>query len=384
MNIHHHPTCADTAASRADRRQFRAGRLSAAPRQHGFSLVELMIALTVSLLLLVGLSTVLVNTRQANRLQTGLQQLNENGRYAIELMTRDLRMAGYYGCTRDADPMDVAGPVINNIEYQSGSGRFVILPVIGFEHQTGRWHHPPTYTLDPAHPSITAPGNGDSILVAIAVPARDGNDRVVVTAAQTTTIDPVAFNSVAGIDAGEVLMLGNCERADLFIASAVDTSSQTIAHALGIVGHPRLENATNAFSNTYDTDAELYKFHSIQYVVQPDSSNNNLPTLYREINNEGEEPVIPGVENLQLLYGEDTGGGTAPDVIRPADEVTNWSNVRTIRVALLLRTENLYGTGAQSERNVYPIQVGDLSFPDDGAHVRRRVFETTVSLRNRS
>ncbi len=382
MNTHHHPTCADTAASRADRRQFRAGRLSAAPRQHGFSLVELMIALTVSLLLLVGLSTVLVNTRQANRLQTGLQQLNENGRYAIELMARDLRMAGYYGCTRDADPMDAAGPVINNIQYQFDNSGFVILPVIGFEHETLQWH--PAFTPDPADPPITAAQNGDSILVAIAVPARDGNDRVVVTAAQTTTIDPVAFNSVAGIDAGEVLMLGNCERADLFIASAVDTSSQTIAHALGIVGHPRLENATNAFSNTYDTDAELYKFHSIQYVVKPDPSNNNLPTLYREINNEGEEPVIPGVENLQLLYGEDTVGSTAPDVIVSASGVTNWRNVRTIRVALLLRTENLYGTGAQSERNTYPIQVGDLSFPDDGARVRRRVFETTVSLRNRS
>ena len=139
-----------------------------------------------------------------------------------------------------------------------------------------------------------------------------------------------------------------------------------------------------AFNNTYDTEAELYKFHSIQYVVQPDSTNNNLPTLYREINNEGGEPVIPGVENLQLLYGEDTGGGTAPDIMRRADQVTDWSNVRTIRVALLLRTENLYGTGADSERNTNPIWVGDHLFLDDGARVRRRVFETTVSLRNRS
>ena len=240
MNTHHHPTCTDIAASRADRRQFRAGRLSAAPRQHGFSLVELMIALTVSLILLVGLSTVLVNTRQANRLQTGLQQLNENGRYAIELMARDLRMAGYYGCTLDADPMDADGPVTNNIQYQSGSSPFVTLPVIGLEHQDAKWY-PTPYKPAPANTQITAAQatqNGDSILVAIAVPAKDGSDRIVVTDATT---DPIEFNSVAGINAGEVLMLGDCEQADLFIASAVDTTSQTITRAAGNASHPTLK-----------------------------------------------------------------------------------------------------------------------------------------------
>src|SRR5690242_8298963 len=66
-------------------------------RQTGVSLVELMVALTIGLLLLTGLSLIFVNSSEANReLQKTAQQI-ENGRYATEIISQDLRLAGFYG-----------------------------------------------------------------------------------------------------------------------------------------------------------------------------------------------------------------------------------------------------------------------------------------------
>lgn len=63
----------------------------------GFSLVELMVALTIGLFLLGGLATIFMNSSEANHeLQKTAQQI-ENGRYAIATLSQDLRLAGFYG-----------------------------------------------------------------------------------------------------------------------------------------------------------------------------------------------------------------------------------------------------------------------------------------------
>lgn len=68
------------------------------PRSNsGFSLIELMIAMTIGLLLLAGLTTIFINSSNASReLQKTSQQI-ENGRYAIDVISTDLRLAGFYG-----------------------------------------------------------------------------------------------------------------------------------------------------------------------------------------------------------------------------------------------------------------------------------------------
>lgn len=66
-------------------------------QQRGLSLIELMISIALGLLLIVGLGNVYLNSsRTAKELQKAGQQI-ENGRYALELLTTDLRHAGFYG-----------------------------------------------------------------------------------------------------------------------------------------------------------------------------------------------------------------------------------------------------------------------------------------------
>jgi len=63
----------------------------------GFSLIELMTALTISLLLMIGLSSVFVNSSTSSRELKNTAEQIENGRYAIEMLSQDVRHAGFYG-----------------------------------------------------------------------------------------------------------------------------------------------------------------------------------------------------------------------------------------------------------------------------------------------
>lgn len=65
----------------------------------GFTLVELMISLTLGLLVLGAISTILVNTGKTNREQTALARMQENGRFALGRLSADIRMAGAQYCS---------------------------------------------------------------------------------------------------------------------------------------------------------------------------------------------------------------------------------------------------------------------------------------------
>ena len=69
-----------------------------APRaQLGMTLIELMTALTIGLMILLGLSTVFVNSSTASKEMKNTAEQIESGRYAIEFLSQDIRHAGFYG-----------------------------------------------------------------------------------------------------------------------------------------------------------------------------------------------------------------------------------------------------------------------------------------------
>jgi type IV pilus assembly protein PilW len=63
--------------------------------QNGFTLVEVMISLALTSLLVLGAGTLFSTTGRGNRTQTSIAALNETGRFAIDVMARDIRAAGY-------------------------------------------------------------------------------------------------------------------------------------------------------------------------------------------------------------------------------------------------------------------------------------------------
>lgn len=61
----------------------------------GVSLIELTIAMAIGTVILLGITSVYSSSKKANIVQNGLSRVQENGRFVIEFLTRDIRMAGY-------------------------------------------------------------------------------------------------------------------------------------------------------------------------------------------------------------------------------------------------------------------------------------------------
>ncbi len=65
-------------------------------RQRGYTLVEILVALFIGIFLLVGLFTILQNTRRTSSNQTALTQLQDEQRMAMSLLTDVIQNAGYF------------------------------------------------------------------------------------------------------------------------------------------------------------------------------------------------------------------------------------------------------------------------------------------------
>lgn len=72
-------------------------------RQNGFTIVELMVAMVISLILLAGVSQIFLSNRETYRVQSSLSRLQENARFAIDLLRSDISMAGF----PNLDPFDL-------------------------------------------------------------------------------------------------------------------------------------------------------------------------------------------------------------------------------------------------------------------------------------
>jgi type IV pilus assembly protein PilW len=66
--------------------------------QAGLFLIELLIATLIGAFLLGGVLQVFISSKQTYRMQENLSRLQENGRFALQMISRDARAAGYRQC----------------------------------------------------------------------------------------------------------------------------------------------------------------------------------------------------------------------------------------------------------------------------------------------
>ena len=111
---------------------------------------------------------------------------------------------------------------------------------------------------------------------------------------------------------------------------------------------------------------------------------NQEPALYRQISTSAgntAEELIDGVENIQLLYGEDLNNDRVVDRYLTADQITDFNNVYAIRISLLMRS--IEPAVAPLQRT-YILAGTPFNTPNtgDSATRLRQVFTTTIQLRN--
>ncbi|MEI6707183.1 MAG: PilW family protein [Methylococcales bacterium] len=84
--------------------------------QRGFTLIELMIAMLIGVFLMAGVIQIFLSAKQAYRLQENLSRLQENGRFAMDIITKDIRMAGYVStaCVPITPPLPAAFDTVDS------------------------------------------------------------------------------------------------------------------------------------------------------------------------------------------------------------------------------------------------------------------------------
>jgi len=71
------------------------------PTTRGFSLIELLIAMALGVVLLLGLIQMFDGVRSTFNAAEAKSRIQENGRFALEFLRRDARMAGHTGCLQE-------------------------------------------------------------------------------------------------------------------------------------------------------------------------------------------------------------------------------------------------------------------------------------------
>jgi len=326
--------------------QFRTHRLSRGCK--GFSLVELMVALVITLILLAGIAQIFLGSKKSFTIQESLGRMQENGRYAMEILTQDLRRAGYWG--GNADVTEITGTQAHLTETGTCSNntwaRMLSHRIFGKDDNRTGYGCLPT----------TATHTGDILVTRFAAPWRVGG-------ITTPAFQPNQYYLRSTLFEGR-----------LFLGS---------------------EEASNTISNPAVRTSELV---SRAYFIHDSPQNSKcpaeglVPSLYRlGVVNGASAPVLTteeiayGVENFQVQYGLDTDAtpdgsvDTYVDAAAAADAM--WDQVIAARVWLLVRAE-CPETG-YTNNNTYAM--GNVNFtPADPANrgYRRQLFTSTVRLRN--
>jgi len=99
----------------------------------GLSLIELMVALTISAVLIFGATQVYVDSRAAYNINETVSRLQENARYAMSVLEPDIRMSNYWGLIKGASLVGnqatqsaATSGVANNVEANYCGNNFAV------------------------------------------------------------------------------------------------------------------------------------------------------------------------------------------------------------------------------------------------------------------
>ncbi len=337
--------------------------------QRGVGLIEVMVALMLGTMVVAAVAQVFVGTKTGYRMEEGLSRLQENGRLAMEFPSYDIRLAGYTGCSSldQITPNSILDPT-----FYPGFTYDASVAVSGHQYNGSGW----TPALPAVLSGLASPPLANTDVVRAQMGSScdaylTGNMGAANANIQITV--PNSCNFVAG----DALLITDCADADLFAATAVSASGtiETIAHASNL-------NTTNFLSKAYGPDAEVMRFESVSYYIA--NGVNGGPSLWRlnhdrAVGGNNPQELVEGVENLQVLYGEDTDADRYAETYVSASAVTDWANVVSVRLALLVDSIEISNTALDTA--TYDL-LGTVIDPVDD-RLLRKVFRGTVSLRNR-
>lgn len=336
-------------------------------RQQGLSLIELMVALLIGLVLTAAIIQMFVGSSVTYSMQSELAKLQENARFAMGYITKDLRSAGYFGC-KQFDPAD------DNVENLLNT------------------HDESPYSGDEWMEVLVFTDGGDAVDGDTPPPSDRINIKYLDSAAvcnvntANTTAAQLECREEHTFVQGEVLAASDCRYMAIFQMTG-EEDSQNVLHAADAAAFVPGNASSSRDYNNWKSNTVIQRFLSHSYFIQDNNFEPAQPALYRSTLGLAavqigmmDQELVEGVENMQILLGFDTDGdnnancySTSPTACGAGVTV---DNIVSARVSLLMRSieDNITPANQTYVFNGVTYTAADRRL--------RKVFTATVTLRN--
>lgn len=356
-------------------------------RQTGFSLVEMMIALTIGIIITMMLSVVFVNVSKANREQFQAAQQIENARFAMDVISNDLRLAGYYGEFGNLPPPAAtlpdpcSAPGAGNVDASTTNNPFAFY-VQGYPAAS--------LTARPTVPTACANWIDNASL-------RPGSDILVVRRLDTVPlINAVATPAVTSATTVTNEVYGQTNHNTLSIQYGTGATIDGTKNATNIATTLTQKDFSQATTGTPPirplTAAYIRKVHVDVYFVSNcrsgtgtngkcTSSDDTIPTLKRlelgpsaGVPTMNLVPLVDGIEFLKIRYGLDTGStiagktvdGTVDSIVTAPATAGDWQNIVTAEIRIVARNTEI--SNDYTDAKTYDL--GSASYTPSGSDVK--------------
>jgi type IV pilus assembly protein PilW len=350
---------------------------------------------------------VFMGVKYSYRANENLARAQENGRFAMDILAKEIRMAGFMPCYQTTN---VANVVVRNEAENANWFDFFGFSLHGYDGQDSG-------TVPGWVSSHAGSDNGDRVpgTDAVRVLFGHGDDGYTVATDQSTPNANLDLNKEPDeevITTGSIILVCQPDKAALLQVTSANKNSKTLVHNAGGSVSPgncttRLATPVPACDSkaqgegTKDGDifkagAQVLALTGAAYYIgwsDCDENGNNCKTtsLFRQKLNtfssgttgpDNSEELVRDIEQMQIRYGiADQTYDKQPTQYVTADAVgDDWNNVVAVRLSLLARTpERTKGNGARKE---YPLDNEADPASDEDGHVRL-VLQSTIKLRNR-
>lgn len=317
-------------------------------KQAGFSLIEIFVSLVVGLALLSGVLATFVSMKNTTSETSSYGELQENGRFAVSLLTDDLLRQNFWGglsgnltfanLTNVPDVLasDCAGGGINNNTFPQDLGHFRAL-----------WGN--ILTTSNALGCITDAKAGSDVIQI---------KRVISNSLTAAELEDERYYLITNKNSGEIFA--------------------------GDQALPIMDNAS------------IWEYqHHIYYIKEYSQGNNTIPVLMQGRLRNGTsppiffDPMVDGIERIHFSYGVDTDDDGVVNAFIPSEDMPNtyWDNendVRILAVMLYVLVRDILPDNQYENLNTYHMGKYSVNFitNGEGDNYRRLLLTSTVTLYN--
>lgn len=341
-------------------------------KQRGVSLVELLVSIVIATIVLSGVISVVVTSRQSFVSEQEASFMQENARFAIELLTRDIRMAGSKDCAPDLGAWGVTA-------VEDGNGLFGTVGVEGFEGTADLNDFPEALEDD-------ADVGSDAVILRYADPSRS----IAISGHTAGATNEFSLLAASDFVVGDKLFIvdASCRHFAYFEATAVDNDkieqSNTGNNCQSELNVRDTElkcgEAAPGQGRVYQPGSMILPYEVAGYFIADSNVLAGIPALKRKVftpDGQRVEEIAQGIESMEILYGVDesvvAGEPLEPEVFLNADEVADWATVAAVRVSLILRSQSEYF------EDVVDVTLNGRQYDED--RFLRQLVSSTIQIR---